>query len=364
MVADEIEMVMETAGELFHAAREHTGGDLAAQSAAGWELLAKQGMTHVSVPHPGGAGESLRYVGALLTAAGRAAFSVPLIDTHVGATLLAAADFPGADLAATTDAAYAVGLDGRLLCPAGPQPSTLTVVHPELAGTVVTALVDVDVARIAAWRWNDLELDVRRNIAGEPIGLLDLETLPLPSWSGEVPLQVARRAARVDSLGRSLMIAGAAERALEQTLRYVGERRQFGRALAGFQSVQHAIAQMAALVTAASVSADAALAALEAGVDDVASRSESESDLVAVLSCRIQCSRTAAFVSRMAHQLHGAIGFTEEHPLRLATTRLTAWRAHGPSHAQVVGELGRRAFAAAELWPFLTGTDLQRSGQS
>jgi len=31
-------------------------------------------------------------------------------------------------------------------------------------------------------------------------------------------------------------------------------------------------------------------------------------------------------VAAIGHQIHGAIGFTQEHPLHRATTRLWAWR--------------------------------------
>ena len=364
MADDELDLVTQTAVELFRTARDHTGDDTAAESAAGWKLLVDHDMSRVSVPQPSGAGESLQFLGALLKATGRSGFSLPLIDTHVGATLIGAAEASGWSPGADIGGAYAVGLDPRLLCPSAPRSPRLEVVHPGLADTVVTAVPHAEAVRVDVWRWNDLDVEVGHNIAGEPIAIIDVQDLPRSSWSGVIPAHVARAAALTDLLGRSLMIVGAAERALEQTLDYVGEREQFGRALAGFQSVQHTVAQMASLVAAASISADAALAALDSQIH-VATGTDFEEDLVvAVLACRIQCSRTAAFVARAAHQLHGAIGFTDEHSLRLASTRLTAWRSHGPTQADVAMELGRRAFAAAELWPFITGTNRLQSESS
>jgi len=60
-------------------------------------------------------------------------------------------------------------------------------------------------------------------------------------------------------------------------------------------------------------------------------------------------------VARIAHQLHGAIGFTEEHPLRLTTTCLWAWRDEAGDEAEWAAELGDRALAAGPdgIWPLL-----------
>ncbi|HKS47024.1 MAG TPA: acyl-CoA dehydrogenase family protein [Amycolatopsis sp.] len=351
MASGELALLARTGEELLNLARNRAEGDAATESAAGWRLLAEQGMARVSLPGPAGAGEPLRFLGALLRAAGRAAFSVPLIDTHVGVTLLNAAGFHHGD---SEDSACAVGLDPRLLCPSAPAPARLAVVHPEIAETVVLAVPDGDAARIDAWRRADLSIDPARNIAGDPVAVLELGALPHPPWSAKVELGVAGHAALVDVLGRSAMMAGAAERVLEQTLRYVGEREQFGRALAAFQSVQQTAATMASTVVAASVAADAALLALESAAVSDGGPGRADAD-VAVLAARLQCSRTAAFVSRAAHQLHGAIGFTDEHSLGLATTRLTAWRAHGPSHTAVAAQLGRRVFGSGDVWSLVVG---------
>jgi acyl-CoA dehydrogenase len=47
---------------------------------------------------------------------------------------------------------------------------------------------------------------------------------------------------------------------------------------------------------------------------------------VAVASAKIQACRTASVAARLGHQVHGAIGLTQEHDLRLSTMRLLAWR--------------------------------------
>ncbi len=63
-------------------------------------------------------------------------------------------------------------------------------------------------------------------------------------------------------------------------------------------------------------------------------------------------------MARIAHQVHGAIGFTREHDLRLLTTRLWAWRDEDGTEAQWNAEVGARVLdgGAEALWPLVTGT--------
>ena len=79
----------------------------------------------------------------------------------------------------------------------------------------------------------------------------------------------------------------------------------------------------------------------------------------AARAAKAQASHSAGIVAAIAHQLHGAIGTTEEHRLRLTTTRLWSWRDEDGPAAECFAELGREALGAATgvggLWPWLTG---------
>jgi acyl-CoA dehydrogenase len=139
----------------------------------------------------------------------------------------------------------------------------------------------------------------------------------------------------------------------------VNEREQFGRPLARFPVVQQEIARMAgevALITAATQAAVAAGAGTGAGAGVA---TVSGGTLSAVLAAKAQASHSAGIVAAIAHQLHGAIGTTEEHRLRLTTTRLWSWRDEDGPAAECFAELGRSALGAARhgggLWPWLTG---------
>ena len=132
-------------------------------------------------------------------------------------------------------------------------------------------------------------------------------------------------------------VAGVLERCLEQSFRYATDRRQFGRPIAKFQAVQHNLAVLAGEVAAATTSADAAVSA------DFPPRNRRRAYVPRGRRRegpgRPQAAGAGAGI---AHQVHGAIGFTREDSLRHRTRRLWAWRDEfGPETVWAV-ELGRR----------------------
>jgi hypothetical protein len=138
------------------------------------------------------------------------------------------------------------------------------------------------------------------------------------------------------------------------TVTYVREREQFGRPLARFPTVQQELARMAGEVALIAAATQAAVAAEQAAVAAAPARDT----ISAVLAAKAQASHGAGIVAAIAHQLHGAIGTTEEHRLRLTTTRLWSWRDEDGSEAECFAELGRAALGAATrpggLWPWLS----------
>lgn len=112
---------------------------------------------------------------------------------------------------------------------------------------------------------------------------------------------------------------------------------------------------MAGEVALIAAATQAAVAAEQAAGDAAPARAA----VSAVLAAKAQASHGAGIVAAIAHQLHGAIGTTEEHRLRLTTTRLWSWRDEDGSEAECFAELGRAALGAATqaggLWPWLSG---------
>jgi acyl-CoA dehydrogenase len=146
------------------------------------------------------------------------------------------------------------------------------------------------------------------------------------------------------ALVRTVQMVGALETVLAMSLTYVNEREQFGRAISKFQAIQHNMAVLAAEVAAAIRAADSAVAAL--GSDRFVA------DLAAA---KARVGEAAGVVAEMAHQVHGAMGFTYEHRLHHFTRRLWAWRDEYGSESHWQQVLGRSLVAggADALWPFV-----------
>ena len=142
---------------------------------------------------------------------------------------------------------------------------------------------------------------------GFPLGRIPADRVAssssLGSGSGDALLRWWRLALAAE-------ILGAAGAALDQTVGYLTERRQFGQPIGAFQAVQHRLADCAVRLEAvrwlvyetAHGSAPAEAAATTAGL----------------------AAELAAHVHRETHQLSGAIGFTHEHDLHVWTMRLKA----------------------------------------
>jgi Acyl-CoA dehydrogenase, C-terminal domain len=101
-------------------------------------------------------------------------------------------------------------------------------------------------------------------------------------------------------------ILGTLERALELAVEHVNARHQFGRPLARFQAVQFQIADATVAVQSLRELARFTMWRLSAAPLD---RS------VDALALRVQALEAAQAVLRTCHQLHGAVGFCDEHDL-------------------------------------------------
>ena len=76
----------------------------------------------------------------------------------------------------------------------------------------------------------------------------------------------------------------------------------------------------------------------------------------AVAAAKLRAGEAAGAVAAIAHQVHGAMGFTLEYPLHRLTKRLWSWREEYGDETYWGIELGRTmARAGAEgLWPAIT----------
>jgi alkylation response protein AidB-like acyl-CoA dehydrogenase len=110
-------------------------------------------------------------------------------------------------------------------------------------------------------------------------------------------------------------LVGVTQRALDMTVAYVKERRQFGVPVGSFQAVQHGAAQMlrdVAMARVLTLSAAWTADAIEAE-EDPAERARLAAGLpVAAAMAKAAASDAGRTVTAAAVQLHGGIGFTWE----------------------------------------------------
>jgi alkylation response protein AidB-like acyl-CoA dehydrogenase len=106
-------------------------------------------------------------------------------------------------------------------------------------------------------------------------------------------------------IGIGAQMIGLAKGALEATIRYTKERKQFGKAIAEFQAVQHQIARAAVEVEAATLTVYNAARLRDAG----------RPFLTEAAICKILSSEVAERVSSLAVNLFGGNGFVKEYPV-------------------------------------------------
>ena len=148
---------------------------------------------------------------------------------------------------------------------------------------------------------------------------------------------------------RAMQMTGALQSILERSVAYAKERVAFERPIGGFQAVQHNLARLAGETAAA-------LAAAGSAADAIATEpSFNEAVLLEVASAKIRVGEAAETGSAIAHQVHGAIGFSREHVLHRYTQRLWAWRDDFGPESHWALRLGEQVAArgADALWPAL-----------
>lgn len=148
------------------------------------------------------------------------------------------------------------------------------------------------------------------------------------------------------AFARTCQIAGALDAALSLSVTYVNERQQFGRPLGKFQAVQQSLASFACEAAAANCAAMGAAQALDCG--------DAEFEIAAA---KLRANRAVEVGTTVAHQVHGAIGFTQEYSLHHLTRRLWQWRSEFGNDAYWSRKLGSAVAkrGADSFWPYMAG---------
>ncbi|WP_199433074.1 acyl-CoA dehydrogenase family protein [Qaidamihabitans albus] len=305
-----------------------------------WRTLgAELGTAGLHVPEErGGQGASARETALVLEELGRSVAPVPFLGSAVlatsallgtdpereaaagllrrlasgeatGALAVPLSTAPGAPFPQSVRASGDGGLTGRVGTVADAQAADVLVVPA--TGPDGPALYAVDTGTAGVSVSELVPLDLTRRIAD----------VTLTEAGGRL-LAGPERAA--DALGQALLTGagllaseqlGIAEWCLQETVRYVRERYQFGRPVGSFQALKHRLADLWLELVAARAAARYAADALATGNPDTG---------VAVAVAQSYCATVAVHAAEECVQLHGGIGMTWEHPAHLYLKRAKA----------------------------------------
>ena len=313
-----------------------------------WRALNESGLTLAWIPEKlGGADGSLADGFEVLRVAGRFAAPVPLAETLLAGWLLARAGIASPAGAMTVapvrpNDRLTLKPDGTLSGRASGVPFAKSAEHIAIVarsgkGAVVT-LVKAKGCRISDD--HNLASDESNTVVFD--GVEPMSTTPAPD-DALIALML------MGSTVRSVQTAGALETILALSVAYANERVAFEKPIGKFQAVQQNLARLAGEVAAAlAVSGSAA---------DALAHSESfdEAAFLEATSAKIRCAEAAAEGAAIAHQVFGAIGFTNEHVLHRFTLRMLAWRDDFGNESYWANELGKRVAqrGADEFWPLV-----------
>jgi len=311
-MTDVIAMVVETIDRMIdlEAAREAVAATEYGRRPELWDRLEELGLSRLALAEADG-GAECGWPGLceVIRAFARSGAPGPLPEEATARALLAEAGLPQ---------------PGGIVVLADPRHTRVVQDGCGLSGTV---------GRVAHGRHADMLLLVAGGDAEAQIALVDVTGLEWHHASNmagmprdHVSLSGARadladlphaglRLSRAGALLRSAQIAGATERMFGLSVAYAAERRQFGKPLAAFQAVQQMLARLAEESVAATVAARAAFAA----------EGTAQANAWAA-AAKVRTGDAAAEAAAIAHQVHGAIGFTREHHLRYFSQSALSWK--------------------------------------
>lgn len=311
--------------------RDVLGGDLADRLGQGgrgvtldreaWGRLAGLGLVALTTPEEhGGSGAGWLEAAALLGESAAAARHLPLAETDLMAGWLLREAGAAPEDATLPRTVAVLDEDSRARAvPWAAEVDAVVLVVRRPDGTA--AVADVPTAELAGLA--DLTSSPTRS--GQPradVVLRDVAALsPVAELDADRAGPVLERLFLRGALARATQGAGALAAIVERCVEHTTVREQFGRPLARFQAVQHLVADAAAEAALARAAVDAAvLDAVETGLPSAAR----------VAVARSCLGHAASVVVRNAHQVHGAVGTTQEHPLALLTLPVLDWRGeHG-----------------------------------
>lgn len=295
-----------------------------------WKRVEDAGFALLLVPEAdGGFGGGWEDVNVVLRAAGAAAVNLPLAET-----IIANGVSPGEGVASIASAQGTLSGDrfsGEL--------------HGAAFGTQCERIVasgnsgDIfSVAKSAGTVTREYS-----NIASEPHADLKFEGAKIAQQTRRNVLDLFH----LGALSRVCQTAGAMEVVLAMTIEHAKTRQQFGRAIGNFQAIQQQLAVFASETAAVGAAASSACRAVDRG-----------KGAFEIASAKLRANKAVDIATSAAHQIHGAIGITQEHALHKYTQRLWAWKSEYGNDRYWAEKLGGEIAAngADAFWPALTAS--------
>lgn len=343
---NEVNMIAETASRIF---QDLCTPDVVESAENGvwpetlWQTVEETGLTLAGVgERAGGSGGDVHDAMEVIGQVARFAVPLPIAENIMAGRLLESvgATVPGGPMTvATGEFTLTVGAGGpRLQGSASGVPFASHCRHLVLAAQLEGAWKLCCVPLAGA------SVEVGRNMAGEERSHVDLDcTLAkafIFDFEGDALDEILFT---MGALVRSVMMAGALQAVLDLSVQYALEREQFGRPIAKFQAIQQQLALLAGEVALCQRAADAVrvhfadLDPLEVGV------------------AKARIGEAVSMTTDIAHQVHGAMGYTREHGLNLRTRRLWCWRDEYGNETFWQRRLGEAftAMGADNLWAFV-----------
>lgn len=273
----------------------------------------------------GGFGGSWQDALILFRLAGYHALAAPIVEAILAARIGAPLGFTGrGTIASASDGTFGQGTFTGTLSGVVAGTDAAYVVAPLAQGSVAIDLAQAEQVE-------------RMSLSGESRDTLHLQ--------GARALESDIGIFDLGAFARSAQIAGALDAALAMAVGYANERKQFGKTLAKFQAVQQNLATFACEAAAANCAAMGAAQALDRG-----------GGAFEIAAAKLRSNKAAGIGAAIAHQAHGAIGFTQEYGLHPLTRRLWSWRSEFGGDAHWAAVLGAQILdsGANRFWAELT----------
>ncbi|MBO6556233.1 MAG: acyl-CoA dehydrogenase family protein [Pseudomonadales bacterium] len=274
-----------------------------------WNALAETGLTVAGLPEgSGGAGGELEDSLLVIRESARYAAPIPLAEHFVAGMMIAMQDGKvGHEILTVATGDFQVDASGKVTG-SGEAP------FGRWADRIVFVADASGTAKLCVMPTSDLSIEEAMSIAGEPRDIITVDVTPDGNAVMTTDDDSGDKLKLMMAAVRALQMSGALESALELSVQYAMERNQFGKPISKFQAIQQQLANLAGEVAASTMAGHAVTAAFR------------DLDAVDIAIGKTRIGEAVSLGTDIAHQVHGAMGYTLEHTLNHRTRRLWNWR--------------------------------------